>query len=99
MSKNYFDENGNYINVENKSLAEIYMEGRAAAAMPGPAGLQHCPFCGQTEHLTLLAEGGRDDLQHQVVCAVLPDGTGGCGASCGWQESAQEAIAAWNRRC
>ena len=32
MSKNYFDENGNYINVEHKSLAEIYMEGVGRAA-------------------------------------------------------------------
>ena len=27
MNKNYFDDNGNYVNVENKSLAEIYMDG------------------------------------------------------------------------
>ena len=27
MDKNYFDENGNLVNVENKSLAEIYMDG------------------------------------------------------------------------
>ena len=25
--KNYFDENGNLVNVENKSLAEIYQDG------------------------------------------------------------------------
>ena len=31
MSKNYFDEKGNYVNAENKSLAEIYTDGRAAA--------------------------------------------------------------------
>lgn len=27
MDKNYFDKNGNLVNVENKSLAEIYMDG------------------------------------------------------------------------
>ena len=27
MNKNYFDESGNLVNVENKSLAEIYMDG------------------------------------------------------------------------
>ena len=28
MAKNYIDEKGNYINVENLSLIEIYNEGR-----------------------------------------------------------------------
>lgn len=35
MAKNYFDKNGNYINVENLSLAEIYHRGYQDGAEDG----------------------------------------------------------------
>ena len=59
--------------------------------------LKPCPFCGQTRYLFALAEGEKDDRQYQVVCDASDD-FGGCGASCGWQDTLAEAVAAWNTR-
>jgi hypothetical protein len=40
MAKNYFDKNGNYINVENLSLAEIYNRGYQDGAEDGLQGIR-----------------------------------------------------------
>ena len=58
--------------------------------------LKPCPLCGQTRYLFTLAEGEKDERQYTVVCDASADG--GCGASCGWQDTLREAVAAWNRR-
>lgn len=58
--------------------------------------LRACPFCGQQKYLFVLADGEKDMRQYQVVCDA--SGDGGCGASCGWQDTIAEAKAAWNRR-
>ena len=58
--------------------------------------LRACPFCGQQKYLCVLAEGEKDRRQYQIVCDA--SGDGGCGASCGWQDTLAEAKAAWNRR-
>ena len=58
--------------------------------------LRQCPFCGQTRYLCTLAEGERDERQYAIVCDA--SGDGGCGASCGWQDTIAEAKEAWNRR-
>ena len=58
--------------------------------------LKPCPFCGQEKYIVVLAEGHCDDRQYQIVCDA--SGEGGCGASCGWQDTLKEAKEAWNRR-
>lgn len=58
--------------------------------------LRACPFCGQQKYLCALAEGEKDMRQYQIVCDA--SGGGGCGASCGWQDTLAEAKDAWNRR-
>lgn len=58
--------------------------------------LKPCPFCGKSDYLVVLAEGHCDNRQYQIVCDA--SGEGGCGASCGWQDSLKEAKEAWNRR-
>lgn len=58
--------------------------------------LKPCPFCGQKKYLCVIAEGYKDDRQYQVVCDA--SGDGGCGASCGWQDTMKDANEAWNRR-
>lgn len=40
MAKNYFDKNGNYINVENLSLAEIYHRGYQDGSEDGLQGIR-----------------------------------------------------------
>lgn len=57
--------------------------------------LKACPFCGQSRYVCTLAEGDRDTRQYTVVCDAV---AGGCGASCGWQDTLVEAKAAWNQR-
>ena len=54
--------------------------------------LKPCPFCGQQKYLCVL----KDMRQYQIVCDA--SGDGGCGASCGGQDTIAEAKAAWNRR-
>ena len=58
--------------------------------------LKPCPFCGQEKYIVVLAEGHCDNRQYQIVCDA--SGEGGCGASCGWQDTLKEAKEAWNRR-
>ena len=60
------------------------------------AELKPCPFCGQEKYIVVLAEGHCDNRQYQIVCDA--SGEGGCGASCGWQDTLKEAKEAWNRR-
>lgn len=55
MNKNYFDESGNLVNVENKSLAEIYMDG-ANQNRWIPYSEKRPDLCG--EYLTYNAENG-----------------------------------------
>jgi len=59
------------------------------------SSLKACPFCGQSRYVCTLAEGDRDTRQYTVVCDAV---AGGCGASCGWQDTLAEAKAAWNQR-
>ncbi len=65
-----------------------------------------CPFCGKQ-----IAEIGTcknmEECEHfeecpavePYVCVVCSINRGGCGASTGYQEGVEQAIAAWNRRC
>lgn len=60
--KNHFDKNGNYINVENLSLAEIYHRGYQDGAEDGLQGIRpkgkwiiehdwvHCSSCGHEQN-------------------------------------------------
>jgi len=64
-----------------------------------------CPFCGKQ-----IAEIGNcknmEECEHfeecpavePYVCVVCSINKGGCGASTGYQEGVEKAIAAWNRR-
>lgn len=63
--------------------------------------LKSCPFCGHTEFLTVGTgkefSGGADELCNDF--AVCCDYTrGGCGATCGYSETPEEAVDKWNRR-
>lgn len=63
--------------------------------------LKPCPFCNNAaapEIITadeLCVGGMTDPDQRTVVCSAL---NGGCGATCGYQDSDEEATEAWNRR-
>lgn len=63
--------------------------------------LEPCPFCGRTDKLIINEVRHQlDDIeikQYQIVCSAAGDNTG-CGGSCGFQRSVDEAITAWNRR-
>jgi len=66
--------------------------------------LIQCPFCGSltAPHVTNNVDVGYSEyIEHwayTVVCDASPK-LGGCGATCGFQDTAEEAIKAWNRRC
>lgn len=51
-----------------------------------------CPFCGKTEPIVQL---NKEDHQFQIICNVKD---GGCGSSCGFEETKDEAIKLWNTR-
>ena len=67
--------------------------------------IEKCPFCGKQ-----IAEIGNcknmEECEHfeecpavePYVCVVCSINKGGCGASTGYQEGVEKAIAAWNRR-
>lgn len=62
--------------------------------------LKPCPFCGRIDRVVIAREG-HDPSQYQVICdasghADLPNR--GCGGSCGFYDSIDEAVEAWNRR-
>lgn len=59
--------------------------------------LKACPFCGQKKYLILIEEEYFSETQYQIVCDAT-NWKGGCGASCGWQDTLQKAQEAWNRR-
>ena len=59
---NYFDQNGNYINVENITLAEIYLKGMEA----GRKATEQVDISDTTYWKTPVAYNSRLDL---VVCA------------------------------
>lgn len=58
--------------------------------------LKPCPFCGQEKYLVVYGDGDRDMRQYQIICDA--SGDGGCGASCGWQDTLEKVKEAWNRR-
>lgn len=71
--------------------------------------LEHCPFCGNNDapkvldqnEVNLLDEEDFDYVTHPyyaVVCSVNAKPNKGCGASSGYYQTPEEAIAAWNRR-
>ena len=63
--------------------------------------LKPCPFCGRVDKLIIDEIHHRlDDIvirQYRICCSAAGDNTG-CGASCGYQMTEEEAIKAWNRR-
>lgn len=59
--------------------------------------LRPCPFCGKVKYLILIEEEYFSETQYQIVCDAS-GWKGGCGASCGWQDTMQKAQEAWNRR-
>ena len=63
--------------------------------------LKPCPFCGRTDKLVFYETVQEfDDCkihQYTIYCDASGDKTG-CGASCGYQRTKEEAIEAWNRR-
>ena len=63
--------------------------------------LKPCPFCGRNHGLLITSIHHRlDDViidQWSVFCDASGDKCG-CGASCGYYHSKEEAIRAWNRR-
>lgn len=58
--------------------------------------LRPCPFCGKVNYLVVMAEQYGNEKQYQIVCDA--SGDGGCGASCGWQDTLEKVKEAWNRR-
>lgn len=62
--------------------------------------LKPCPFCGRNHGLLVTSIHRLDDVkieQWSVYCDAS-GGKCGCGASCGYHASKEEAIEAWNRR-
>lgn len=63
--------------------------------------LKPCPFCGRTHGFLIKSVTHRlDDIMYEqwtVFCDASGDKVG-CGASCGYRMTKEEAIAAWNRR-
>lgn len=64
--------------------------------------LIQCPFCGsQTARRMETSDAMQFHVEYffyTVVCDASPK-HGGCGATCGFQETEDEAVEAWNRRC
>lgn len=60
--------------------------------------LPACPFCGRMNTVRL-SESTEDDEDLEPSYAVVCDFTmGGCGASGGYAQDEDEAIAAWSQR-
>ena len=63
--------------------------------------LKPCPFCGRIDKLIINeVHHSLDDMvikQYRVCCSAEGDNTG-CGASCGYQPTEEEAVKAWNMR-
>ena len=63
--------------------------------------LKPCPFCGRVDNLIIdNAHYRLDDCviyNYRVCCSAAGYNTG-CGASCGYRQTINEAIEAWNRR-
>lgn len=64
--------------------------------------LLQCPFCGSlTAPRIETSDGLQCNMEYQfytVICDASPK-LGGCGATCGFHETEEEAIEAWNKRC
>ncbi len=56
--------------------------------------LAPCPFCGKTEFVEFMEDDECPGEYFRVICNATK---GGCGSSCGWQYSEDEAIELWNR--
>lgn len=63
--------------------------------------LKPCPFCGRVDKLNVREiKQILDEIvikQYSVFCDASGDKTG-CGASCGYRRTRNEAVKAWNRR-
>ena len=66
--------------------------------------LKRCPFCkGQNINIIACYDDtcddvyceGCDKVHYTVVCNAR---RGGCGATCGWRATKEDAITAWNTR-
>jgi hypothetical protein len=66
------------------------------------SALIQCPFCGSltapkvTDNVSLGYAEHIEAFAYAVVCSAA---VGGCGATCGFQETEDDAIEAWNKRC
>lgn len=56
--------------------------------------LKPCPFCGAEEFTTVIED--EDDNSYFLVSCDASNG--GCGASCGYKRSEEDAITEWNTR-
>ena len=62
--------------------------------------LKPCPFCGRNHGILVTSVQWLDDerlKQWSVFCDASGDKMG-CGASCGYHATKEEAIEAWNKR-
>lgn len=63
--------------------------------------LLQCPFCGSlTAPRIETSDGLQFHIEYQfytVICDATPKHSG-CGATCGFQETEEEAVEAWNKR-
>ena len=62
--------------------------------------LKPCPFCGRHELLISSILHKLDDVEYSQW-SVFCDASGckvGCGAMCGYHDTKEQAIEAWNRR-
>ena len=64
--------------------------------------LKPCPFCGDANSLELLSDAEVFECSecssgesYVVICNYLETG---CGANCGYRDTKEEAIKAWNTR-
>ena len=94
------------LNICNINGAEVEPCPDVRQAIGGRAmKIEKCPFCGKQ-----IAEIGNcknmEECEHfeecpavePYVCVVCSINKGGCGASTGYHEGVEKAIAAWNRR-
>jgi hypothetical protein len=66
---------------------------------PTSKDLSRCPHCGATAHGgTVHIEGSKFDRYVGASYVVCDHSLGGCGASGGFRDNQDEAIALWNRR-
>lgn len=65
--------------------------------------LQPCPFCGHessaivTDNVDMNFMVDTELFGYTVLCSGLPS-VGGCGATCGYRDTKEDAIKHWNTR-